>query len=385
MTDPKQSVFSADAPKKVASSPAQENNELRDQNPNSNFPPLTDKGDVGAVWYPFGATHKRIQPGGWTHQVTQRELPTSRDLAGVNMRLEAGAYRELHWHTADEWAYMMYGNARVTVMQPDGTMYINDVSEGDLWVFPEGYPHSIQGLGPDGCEFLLVFNQGDFSEDGTFLLSEWMAHAPREVLEKNFHLGADAVGKLPTSGLYIFPGSVPGSLDADRRASGSPSGSAPQPYVFRMKAMAPTKVTSGGEVRVVDSRNFSVSKNFAAALVIVRPGGIREMHWHPNATEWQFYLQGKARMTVFMPVDNARTMDFHAKDVGYVPRVAGHYIENTGDEDLIFLEMFAASELQDISLNQWIRKMPTQMATAHLNLSAEELAAIPAEKNEVLK
>src|SRR3989475_5475478 len=146
-----------------SSNPGQENSALLAENPNSNTPPPTDNGDVGPIWYSFDLTKKRIQEGGWTHQVTQRELPSSTDLAGVNMRLTAGSFRELHWHTADEWSIMLYGNARVTVLNPDGTIFIDDVSKGDLWYFPAGYPHSIQGLGPDGCEFLLVFDQGMFS------------------------------------------------------------------------------------------------------------------------------------------------------------------------------------------------------------------------------
>src|ERR1700738_3403179 len=165
-----------------SSDPGQENKPLLDENPDSNMPPPTDHGDMVPLWYSFDLTKKRVEEGGWTHQVTQRELPSSRDIAGVNMRLPAGSYRELHWHTADEWAYVLYGKARVTVMSPDGLMSISDVEEGDLWLFPAGFPHSIQGLDPDGTEFLLVFNQGDFSERGTMLLSEWMAHTPPEVL-----------------------------------------------------------------------------------------------------------------------------------------------------------------------------------------------------------
>src|ERR1700738_383871 len=168
-----------------SSDPGPENRALLNENRNSNTPPPTDHGDIGPVWYSFDLARKRVEEGGWTHQVTQRELPSSKDLTGVNMRLTAGSFRELHWHTADEWAFMLYGNARVTVMNPDGTMFIGDVSEGDLWIFPAGFPHSIQGLDRDGTEFLLVFNQGMFSEDGTFLLSETLQHVPDEVLSKN--------------------------------------------------------------------------------------------------------------------------------------------------------------------------------------------------------
>ena len=367
-----------------SSDPGQENKPLLDENPSSNLPPPTDQGDIGPIWYSFNLVHKRVQQGGWTHEVNQRVLPTSRDLAGVNMRLTAGSFRELHWHTADEWAIMLYGNARVTVMNPDGTMFIDDVGKGDLWLFPAGFPHSIQGLGPDGCEFLLVFDEGNFSEDGTFLLSEFVAHTPRNVLMKNFGLGKDAIAKLPKQELYIFPAALPLSLAQDKAAVGGRRVESPIQYTFKMSAMTPTRKTPGGEVRIVDSRNFPVSKNVASALVTLKPGALRELHWHPNASEWQFWIAGKGRMTVVMNEGRARTMDFNANDVGLVPRVAGHYIENTGDTDAIFLEMFKADQFIDISLNNWLRRVPPEAVSAHLNLDQELIAKIPPEKELVI-
>jgi oxalate decarboxylase len=366
-----------------SSDPGQENKVLLGENPNSNTPPPTDHGDVGPIWYSFDLVKKRVEEGGWTHEVTQKVLPSSKDIAGVNMRLTAGSFRELHWHTADEWAYVLYGNARVTVMNPDGTMFIGDVKEGDLWIFPAGFPHSIQGLGPDGTEFLLVFNQGAFSEDGTMLLSDWLAHTPPDVLSKNLGIDAKAVEQFPTNGLYIFPAKEPNSLAEDKAEIGDAVVSKVD-YTFRMKSMEPTKSNKGGAVRVVDSRNFPVSKHIAAALVIIKPGGMREMHWHPNASEWQFYIAGKGRMTVFFPVDNARTMDYNSNDVGYVPSNAPHYIENTGDTDLVFLETFASEEFMDVSLNQWIRHLPSEMVMAHLNIDKATIRQIPDEKQEVL-
>ncbi len=169
----RQRIYAADV-----SDPGPEHRSLFRENPSSNVPPFTDHGNPGPIWYSFDLTPKRIQLGGWTHQVTQRELPPSTDIAGVNMRLTAGSFRELHWHHANEWAYMLTGKARVSCFQPDGKMFLDDVEAGDLWYFPAGLPHSIQGLEGDGCEFLLVFDQGDFSEDDTFLLSEFMAHTP---------------------------------------------------------------------------------------------------------------------------------------------------------------------------------------------------------------
>jgi oxalate decarboxylase len=367
------------------SDPGQENRPLLDENPNSNTPPPTDHGDIGPIWYSFDLAHKRVQEGGWTHEVNSKVLPTSKDLTGVNMRLTAGSFRELHWHTADEWAMMLYGNARVTVMNPDGSMFIDDVGKDDLWLFPAGFPHSIQGLGPDGCEFLLVFDQGDFFEDGTFLLSETIAHTPRNVLAKNFGLDKQVIDNIVKSeSLYIFPADLPLSLARDKAAIGGQRVASSLQYTFKMSEMAPTRTTPGGEVRIVDSRNFPVSKNVAAALVTLKPGALRELHWHPNASEWQFWLAGQGRMSVVMNEGRARTMDFNANDVGFVPRVATHYIENTGKGDVIFLEMFKADQFVDVSLNNWLRRVPPEAVAAHLNLDSEQIARIPAEKELVI-
>src|ERR1700739_5046191 len=367
-----------------SSNPGQENRGLLALNPNSNNPPPTDHGDLVPIWYSFDLVKKRVEEGGWTHEVTERVLPSSKDIAGVNMRLTAGSYREMHWHTADEWAYVLYGNARVTVMNPDGTMFIGDVGEGDLWIFPAGFPHSIQGLGPDGTEFLLVFNQGMFSEDGTMLLSETIAHMPPEVLAKNTGLDKSVFAQTPGAPRYIFPGNLPDSLQQDKAEIGGNRVASKYQYTFRMKSREPTIASNAGEVRIVDSRNFPASKKFAAAQLIIKPGHMREIHWHPNATEWQYYVAGKGRMTVFYPVDNARTMDFSANDVGFVPSNAPHYIENTGDTDLVVLELFVAEEFMDVSLIQWLKRVPSEMMKAHLNIDQANIQRIPDDKQELV-
>jgi len=360
-----------------ASDPGPTNAGLASANPSSANPPATDRGEILPIWYSFDLTHRRIQDGGWTRQVTAREFPSSQDLAGVTMRLTAGSYRELHWHTANEWAYMLYGSARVTVFNPDGTIFIDDVGEGDLWFFPTGHPHSIQGLGPDGCEFLLVFDEGNFSEYNTLLLSGWLAHTPSNVLSRNFNIPQASLTSLPEQGLYIFPGTVPGPVEDDRKAVGGPEVASRVNYTFRMKTMKPTVETAGGTIRVVDSNTFHASKTIASALFTLKPGALRELHWHPNASEWQYYISGNGRMTVFVSAGQAHTMDYHPNDVGFVPQVAGHYIENTGETDLVFLALFKSGQFSEVSLNQWIRRLPAQMTEQHLRLSAPTIARIP--------
>jgi oxalate decarboxylase len=137
-------------------------------------------------------------------------------------------------------------------------------------------------------------------------------------------------------------------------------------------------------VRIVDSSKFKVSTTIAAAIVTVHPGGIRELHWHPNADEWQYFIGGKGRMTVFATGGRARTMDFQAGDVGYVQKALPHYVENTGDTDLKFLEMFKSSYYQDLALSEWLAHTPPELVAAHLHIDKATLDAIPRDEVVVL-
>ncbi|KQQ48233.1 oxalate decarboxylase [Methylobacterium sp. Leaf125] len=346
-------------------------------------PPRTDHGTMPNLKWSFADSHMRLEEGGWARQTTIRELPVSKAMAGVNMRLGAGVVREMHWHKEAEWAYMLKGRARITAVDAQGRTFADDVGEGDLWYFPSGIPHAIQGLsadGVDGCEFLLVFDDGGFSEDSTFLLTDWLAHTPKEILAKNFGLPESAFAGVPEKELYIFPGPTPGPLDADRMGGAGP---VPEPFSHRMLAQAPLSLP-GGTVRITDSSVFKASKTIAAALVELQPGAIRELHWHPNGDEWQFYIAGQGRMTVFGSESKARTFDYQAGDVGYVPFAMGHYIENTGTTPLSFLEMFRSPTYADISLRQWLALTPHALVAAHTHLSAADLDRLPGVKAPVL-
>src|SRR5258706_9546452 len=235
-----------------ASAPGPGNPPLDGQNPDSFLPPASDAGGVQTFKYPFGIAHKRMQEGGWSREVTMRELAVSKSIAGVDMRLTAGGIRELHWHTAAEWAFMLYGNARITGLDAEGKSFVSDVTEGDLWYFPTGIPHSIQGLNPDGAEFLLVFDDGNFSEYETVLLTDWMAHTPHDVLSANFGVSQQAIERMPRREKVIFQGAVPGAAAAGQKANaGSLGGSSPD-LGFRSSTKPATKRSNGRGVRTVD-------------------------------------------------------------------------------------------------------------------------------------
>jgi len=334
-------------------------------------------------WATFNNAPRRIQNGGWAREVTQSDFAVADTISGVNMRLTSGGIREMHWHQFAEWAYMTYGNCRITVLDEVGRPYIADVKEGDLWYFPAGFPHSLQGLAPDGCEFVLAFDEGHASEFNTLLVTEWFAHTPPNILAENFGVPAEEFAKIPLRDLYIFQGNLPGDLAADQQAV-SGQGAPPHPFTFPLGSMAPTRETRGGIVRIADGKNFTVSTTIAAAHLTIRPGGMREMHWHPNADEWQYWIKGRGTMTIFNTGPNAVTMDFNPGDIGYVKRNLGHYIKNTGNTDLQVLEVFRAPQFMDVSLSDWITHTPPELVAQHLNVSAQAIAKFPRDKPEIV-
>jgi oxalate decarboxylase len=203
-----------------ASNPGPENKLLLEENSNSNFPPPTDSANLEPVWYSFDLSHKRVQPGGWTNEVTEKVLPSSKDLAGVRMRLTAGSFRELHWHTADEWAIMLYGNARVSctgiltlpngsttsaagahdVFTPEGA-HTMDFKTNDVGFAPKVAGHYIEHR-PYGSVFLEIFAASEFMN---ISLNNWIRHLPPEMVTSHLNLDADTISKIPSEALDVLP------------------------------------------------------------------------------------------------------------------------------------------------------------------------------------
>ena len=373
---PPEGAVNAKAPGNLTD-PGPHNEVMGKQFPSAQFPPATDVGDMPINWASFNNAHKRIQNGGWARQVTIDDFAISKDISGVNMRLTAGGIRELHWHQAAEWAIMTYGSCRVTVLDAKGRPYVGDVKAGDLWYFPAGTPHSLQGLGPDRCEFVICFDNGHQDEFNTLLLTDWIAHTPPEVLAKNFGVPAETFAKIPLHNLWIFQGTLPGDLSVDRAAIRKGAEAPPHPFIFPLGSSQPVKESDAGAIQIADSTNFDVAVTVAAALVTIKPGAIRELHWHTNADEWQYYIKGKARLTVFDTGPRALTMDFAAGDIGYVQRNFGHYVENVGDTDLQFVGVFRAPRYEEVSLSNWLTHTPPKLVAQHLNVDEATIAKWP--------
>ncbi len=325
--------------------------------------------------FPLGAKQAKTWDGGWAKEATVAEFPVSEKLAGVLMQLEPGGLRELHWHTnAAEWAYVIAGACRVTTIDPQDKCEVADFAAGDVWYFPRGFGHSIQAIGRENCEFVLVFDNGYFSEFGTFSISDWVGHTPHDVLAKTFGVPAETFARFPKDEVYIAKGPVPPALPAEPKPGSLRDGALTHRY--RLLAQKP-QVFAGGTNRLVSQREFPISSTMTGALMRIKPGSLRELHWHPNADEWQYYISGRARVGVFGSHGRARTEEVSAGDVGYVPQRYGHYIENAGNDDLELLIVLNNAVYESISLTAWMAANPHLLLATNFKVPEIMFAGFP--------
>lgn len=136
----------------------------------------------------------------------------------------------------------------------------------------------------------MFFDKGDYSEDHTFSISELFSQLPKDVLSANFGCPESAFDQIPTKEVYITDGGDPGTIES--QTIDSPYGKVPNTYKHELIHVEPI-MGEGGSIRILDHRNFPACTTVACAMVEVEPGAMREIHWHTNNDEFQYYIQGK--------------------------------------------------------------------------------------------
>lgn len=318
----------------------------------------------------------RIGPGGITRGASVHEFPASIGIAGVSMRLEPGAMRELHWHAnAAEWAYVITGTVRTTILHPDGKSYIDTFFPGDVWYFPKGYGHAIQNIGDKEAHFILIFDNGDFSEDHTFSITDFIAHVPAAIAAQNLGITLAEIEQLPKAEAYFANSAIPGIGSTIATPQAAPALTSLHRYP--LEAQQPRVVTGGGTQKLVTAREFPISQTISGSILALQPGALRELHWHPNADEWQYFLSGQAEITVFLAEGQAVTEQYEAGDIGYAPMGAGHYIRNTGTEVCKILIGFNSGEYQSLDLSHWLASNPTDLLAGNFSIPATLAGKFP--------
>jgi oxalate decarboxylase len=292
-------------------------------------------------------------------EATVKQLPISKGIAGVSMRLEPGAMRELHWHaTAAEWAFVIEGRVRTTVIDPQGRAETNDFDPGDVWYFPRGHGHMLQCLGHEPCHFILIFDNGYFSEFGTFSITDWMGHASKDLLGKTFGLPPSTFDDFPKSEVYFAKGQIP---PAEQTLPLQGLRLPPETHKYRLLAQEPHSVHKGGREWRVGAAQFPISTTVTGVILDLAPGGLRGMHWHPTADEWFYIIEGEISATMFGSHGRYRVETFAQGDVGYIPQGYGHSVENVGKSNCRVLIGFNTGRYETIDLSQWVAGNPADV------------------------
>ncbi len=302
----------------------------------------------------------KVTSGGWAKEATVHQFPISKGIAGVHMYLNPGASRELHWHAiAAEWAFVIDGHCQTMVLEPSGASEINNFGPGDLWYFAKGHGHSIQTIGDKPCHFILSFDNGAFSEHGTFSITDWVDVTPKDMLAMEFGLPKDVFDAFPKGETYIQAGPVIKPSDALE---------APWPkestHKFSlMKDNRANRDFDGGTFRLATVDEFPAQKTMSGGLMVLKPGQMRKLHWNVNANEWHYYLKGKGQVALFGSGGRGKVAEFGPGDVAYIPMGFGHAIKNVGSDDLEIIQTWDNGKFEEIDLDQWVKASPSYLVS----------------------
>ncbi len=100
-------------------------------------------------------------------------------------------------------------------------------------------------------------------------------------------------------------------------------------------------------------------------ILDIDPGGLRELHWHPNADEWQYVIGGDFSVSLFGSHGRYRVERLAKGDVAYIRQGYGHSIENVGDRAGRILIGLNTGNYQAIDLSQWVSSTPSYLLADH--------------------
>ncbi len=331
--------------------------------------------------FSLDAGKPKVTSGGWAKEATVENFPISKGIAGVHMYLEPGASRELHWHAiAAEWAFVLDGRCQVMILDPFGQREVANFGPGDVWFFPKGHGHSIQTIGDKPCHFILSFDNGAFSEHGTFSITDWISLTPKDMLAENFGIPASFFDTLPKGETYINSGPI--IPESRAKEVLLPPGLT---HKYSLMDLAPKIDTKGGQLRLATQKEFPMSKSMSGGVMTLKPGSIREMHWHPNANEWHYYLNGQAAVALFGSGGRGKVKTFVPGDVAYIPAGYGHAIRNVGNQDVEIVITFDSGEYQEITLSDWMAASPNYLLANNFSVSDDSFDKFPKTSEHIHK
>jgi oxalate decarboxylase len=333
-------------------------------------------GDPVAFTYSIDHNVVKATSGGWAREVTARHLPLASNIAGAHLFMNPGGSREMHWHTtAGEWAYILAGHCQVIVLDPDGELDVVNCATGDLWFFPKGHAHAISTLGDGPCHAILTFDDGLYSERGTFGISDWLSRFDAATLARNFGAPVTSFAGFPQGETYINQGAaIPLDSPAARDVHELPPAKS---HRYRLMTAKPWRRFPGGTLHLASAREFPMSASMTGLIMRLQPGAMQELHWHPNANEWFYIAKGHVRATLFGADKRMAVAELGVGDCGYMPQGWGHSMEALGTEPCEIVSSLDSGTYQYSSPSEWIAKVPRYVLANNLGAADAVLAQFP--------
>ena len=258
----------------------------------------------------------------------------------------------------------------MTIFSPDAGHDTFTVSEGEIVYVPKGYLHHIENINHGETKFAIAFNH-DMPED--IGISGSTGSMTDSILGATFGLGPEYFGKFKKSNRDLIITSK-----SDSKVTASTYQKVPNYHKFNLKAFPPAVQSKRGTVSLGNANNFGILNGLACYLLTLKPKGIREPHWHPNAAELDYVISGRARMTIFSPGDKVDTFEVGSNEIVFIPPAYFHYIENVNsNEDMQFAVFFNHERPEDIGISGAFGAYSNEVLGSIFGLESKFLESLP--------
>lgn len=303
-------------------------------------------------------------------------------LSGMGMlllRLEKGGIREPHWHpNASELSYCIKGQAAMTIFSPGNNHDTFTIKPGEMTYVPRGYIHDIQNVGDEEAKFVLAFNNELPQDLGISGSVGWMTD---RVMDATFGI------KPPGFFDQLNYQNKKDVIIAPKPAVVSPASyavSIPNAHKFNLEGIPPQIQTAGGTIALGNANSFPILNGLALYSLRFKPGGIREPHWHPNAAELDYVIDGKARITIFSPDGTGNTFDVGPGQIVFIPSAYFHYIENIDPANTThFLVFFNSERPEDTGISGALSSFSNEVLAAVFNSDPALFNTLPRLEQDV--
>lgn len=284
------------------------------------------------------------------------------------LSLASKGFREPHWHpNANELSYCLEGKAVMTIFSPRGGHDTFTIETGDIVFVPKGYLHHIENQASASARFLIAFDQAH-PEDlelstAVNCMSNHVLHASLKAPDATF----EKCKKTQTP-VFIAEKTMPPSLLLH---------SIPSRYKLNLHTTIPQVQSAGGTVTLSNAFLLPELSGLACYYLRLFKSGIREPHWHPNAAELNYLIQGAARITLLSPGGHIETFDMQKGDMSFMPQGYFHHIENIGEEEVQFAVFFNNENPSDLGITGSFGAYSNELLASLFGLPLEALQDMP--------